>query len=82
MIKYILIVVLNIGFLQIKSCKEKAIKAEKECVKLPPKEDCICTMDYNPVCGCDKITYSNPCAAECAGITVYIKGECNKILKN
>ncbi len=41
-----------------------------------PAEDCICTMDYNPVCGCNNKTYSNACEAECHGITEYKPGEC------
>lgn len=36
----------------------------------------ICTMDYNPVCGCDDRTYSNACAAAAAGVSVASTGEC------
>ena len=30
----------------------------------------ICTLDYNPVCGCDDTTYSNVCAAAMAGVSI------------
>ena len=42
-------------------------------------DDYACIEIWNPVCGCDGITYSNDCYAENAGVTEWIEGECQQL---
>ncbi len=35
-----------------------------------------CTMQYDPVCGCNNKTYGNACQAESVGIKKYTPGAC------
>ena len=40
------------------------------------QNDTVCIEIYEPVCGCNDVTYDNACYAEVSGITSWTQGEC------
>tara|TARA_B100001142_G_scaffold220895_1_gene219056 strand:+ start:3716 stop:3946 length:231 start_codon:yes stop_codon:yes gene_type:complete len=62
----------------ITSCSSED-KIEDSCIDESIIEEfSVCIEIYQPVCGCDGITYPNSCyASTFNGVTSYINGACN-----
>jgi len=54
---------IGLGSCELRDC------VESECTD-------VCTMYYDPVCGCNNKIYGNSCVAECHGINEYTEGAC------
>lgn len=45
-------------------------------IRVLQRESCVCTGQFQPVCGADGQTYENACTASCSGAAVAHTGEC------
>ena len=80
-----LVLTISIAFM---SCEKSKNLSTLNCVMSPSVQNGVCIDStlignsdecieiYDPVCGCNEITYSNTCYAAANGVLTWEKGEC------
>ena len=58
------------------ACATSACTPDSECIEVIDPA-CLYTAQYDPVCGCNCVTYTNQGHAGCSGITEFESGACN-----
>ncbi len=51
-------------------------KSDEDLCELGPALPIFCIQVYDPVCGCNEITYGNECEARAAGVPSFSPGKC------
>lgn len=65
-----------LALLVLTACASPAPAAKAPCALGPADERMQCTMQYDPVCGCDGVTRGNACVARAHGVPEWTPGAC------
>jgi|TARA_B100000768_G_C11088155_1_gene293755 hypothetical protein len=58
-------------------CNSNDDDDDNSCVAKTFDSELVCYEIYQPVCGCNNITYSNDCYAGASGVSSWTEGECS-----
>lgn len=64
------------AFLLLCLCSPACNNTEENLCELGPALPILCISVFDPVCGCNEITYGNECLATVAGVHSFTPGEC------